>query len=207
MQRQLFRLRSVGVRPRRRREPRVYGRGDRSLCLVEVLGGSRSGGSRSRVRAAGRLRRAVGHGRLHNHSSLEVHSMGMGQESRWVMVSMAIECLPASDSSMIPLTARHSSNSIFCRYLQTPIDDSSRHDPPDPDPPSAIRVRRIGPSSHRGPATSSPEIRTLGLSWTLAGNLQRLMVQFRTRRIRGRHAARSGPSFSHDQPTMTHHEP
>lgn len=32
---------------------------------------------------------------------------------QWVMVSMPIECLPESDSSYMPLTARHISNSIF----------------------------------------------------------------------------------------------
>jgi len=114
----------------------------------------------------------------------------MGWESRWVMVIMLIECLHASDSSMIPSTVRQSSNSIFWS-VPANADDSS-HDCPDP--PSATRVRRIGPPNHPGPARSSPGIRTLGLSRTLTGNLQRLTVQFRTRRIRWRHAARSGPA-------------
>jgi hypothetical protein len=65
----------------------------------------------------------------------------MGWESRWGMVSMLIECLPTSDSSMLPLTARQSSNSIF---LSVPANaDDNSHEPP-----NAIRVRRVGPPNH-----------------------------------------------------------
>jgi hypothetical protein len=46
------------------------------------------------------------------YTTTTVSSISM-EVRQWVMVSMLVECLPESDSTYMPLTARHISNSIF----------------------------------------------------------------------------------------------
>lgn len=75
----------------------------------------------------------------------------MGWESRWVMVSMLIDCLSVSDTSVRPLTARHSSNSDFWSVPANA--DGSNHDRLDPPSPPYWSAGSSQPCKDRSPGT------------------------------------------------------